>query len=59
MITRNIPNIIAATYNMCEIHETWADNVTSVLPQPDRPVHSAAASGPASIREALVYYFNS
>ena len=68
MITRNIPNIIAATcvlHNMCEIHgdscdEKWADDVTtSVLPQPDRPAHNVAASGSASIRDALVYYFNS
>ena len=68
MLIKNIPTVVSAAcvlHNICEIHgecfdESWASNdVSSDLTHPDqRPTDSIAVSGSATIREALVDYFN-
>ena len=67
ILIKNVPTVVSAAFvlhNICEIHgecfdKSWASNASSDLTQPDRrPTDSTAVSGSASIREALVDYFN-
>ena len=66
MMVSNVPTVVAAAcvlHNMCEIDgesfdESWSNDESDDLSQPDRHSHSTISRESVSIREAFVHYFN-
>jgi len=66
MLIKNVPIVVSAAcvlHNMCEIHgetfdESWVNDESSDLAQPDRRSASSTYVAGSVLREALLDYFN-